>query len=135
MSANIKNAKKIHSRGKLHTVTEIGFGVFEVHSGVSGETYRVVVSHDETTATCNCKWGSTRGRMKDWKSACAHVQAVFQHLAEQTGRTTSAWADPTAAARQHRHEINLGDGVILTTRKTEQPARKSEAQLLKELGF
>jgi hypothetical protein len=72
--------------------------------------------------------------MNGWKSACAHAQSVFEFIANQDGRTVSAWNNPDAASRQHRPTIKIGDGVTLTSRKVSQP-RKPEAQLLAELGY
>jgi len=135
MSNQIQNTQEVHNRSDLHKVTPSGYNVYDVQSGISGETYKVVISHDHTWATCNCKWGTTRGRMTGWKSACAHAQSVFEFIANQDGRTVSAWNNPDAASRQHRPTIKIGDGVTLTSRKVFEKPRKSEAQLLVELGF
>jgi hypothetical protein len=76
-----------------------------------------------------------------YRSACSHSQAVFEY--RENGRRTSAWSNETDAARQHRPVKDIGDGVILTSRKAtsktfEAPDSckgKTIDQLIKELGF
>ena len=51
------------------------------------------------------------------RSACSHVQAVFDYLANLIGRKSYAWSTEEAAARQHRPATNIQDGVVLTSRK------------------
>jgi hypothetical protein len=45
------------------------------------------------------------------------VQAVVKFLAALRLERTSAWANEQDAARQHKHQIQIGDGVIITTGK------------------
>lgn len=118
MTYKIKNAKTLHKKSDTHLVKPIdgsSFG-FDVISGSSGNVYKVAVQHDHG-ATCNCRWGYYR-KWSDPKSACSHVQAVFEYLEQEKARRTSSWTNEEDAERQHRPTIELGDGVIMTSRVT-----------------
>jgi len=78
--------------------------------------YFVALSPNHAGATCSCPWGQYRP-MDDARSGCSHAQAVIAHLEAERERTTAAWSDEQQAARQHRPIINLGDGVVVTSRK------------------
>ena len=141
MGMTIKNAKKIHQKSDIHTVTENAHGWYEVTSGTSGNVYMVSVHQTGMTesASCNCGWGTRGGTYSRYQSACSHVQAVFEY--REHGRRTSAWSSEVDATRQHRPVKDIGDGIILTTRKV-APAKvasscegKTTEQLIKELGF
>lgn len=112
---HITNPKRIHTKSRLHVVTPLSETAFAVTSGTSGNTYTVTLRADRPGATCTCEWGLWRP-WTDPRSACSHVQAVMQHLAAQEGRTTSAWGDLDAAQRQRRPVVEIGDGVVLTSR-------------------
>lgn len=128
----ITNKPHIQSKSKIHEVTPKGNGIFQVTSGSSSETYLVALR--EHGATCTCPWGQYR-KWSDPSSGCSHVVAAFRFSLKEQGRLISVWTSPEDAKRQHRHQIGIGDGVILTTRKKEIKPRRSEYQILKELGF
>ena len=125
MGRKITNVKKVNRKSKSHTVREVLPMVYEVTSGASGKYYAVRGHNNENrlgrntyaTYTCTCKWGQYRSNKDAGRSGCSHVQSVVAHLAkERDERATSAWATTDDAERQHRPQINLGDGVIMTTR-------------------
>lgn len=116
MAAKIVRPKAIHSKGRTHQVDRIGPQSFKVISGSSGSTYFVALQVSGG-ATCSCPWGQYRPGSQGLKSACSHVQAVFQHLESTRERSTSAWGRIDDAYRQHRPVIDLNDGVLLTSRK------------------
>lgn len=126
MPSKIVNVKKVAKKSKTHKVTPLTTLTYQVTSGTSGKSY-VVQGHTNenrlgrntyVTYTCSCPWGKFRSRKDSARSGCSHVQAVVAHLElERNERTTSAWGDTESAERQHRPQVNLGDGVILTTRK------------------
>jgi hypothetical protein len=109
----ITNAKTIQTKSRAHTVEPTGPQSYTVVSGASGNTYRIWVG-PENRATCSCSWGQYRRTGAG--SACSHVIAVQQFIAAQQGRRVSAWADAESAKRQKRSMLDIGDGVILTTR-------------------
>ncbi len=111
MQKNIRNAKAVNGKAKAHQVTELADGIFEVKSATSGKVYRVELWQDRSI--CNCNWGQYHHD----NSACSHVQAAYEWLANREGRTTSAWASQEDAKRQHKRMIDLGNGVTLTLRK------------------
>lgn len=112
----IKNPKAIQSKSRSHTARQIGDGLYEVTSGASGQTYTVcLLPHGG--AGCTCDWSKYRPASNQGQSGCSHVVAVFDHIAAQSGRSASAWANETEAARQHRPAFAIGDGVVLTTRR------------------
>jgi uncharacterized Zn finger protein len=106
----IRNAKDVNAKGKQHEVVEVAECVYDVTSGTSGKVYRVTLW--QSKATCTCNWGKYHAN-----SACSHVQAVYEMLAQREGRTTSAWSDLEAAKRQRKPVRHIGNGVYLTTRK------------------
>ena len=127
----ITNKKSIQSKSKVHEVEYLGNDVYRVTSGTSDEPYMVVIN--TRGATCNCKWGAYRGWF-DPRSGCSHSIAAYREQIAAEGRSISMWTSEEDADRQHRNQRAIGDGVIITTRKKAN-GRKSEAQLMKELGF
>jgi hypothetical protein len=127
----ITNKKSIQSKSKTHKVLVLGNGIYKVTSGESGEVYTVAMT--ERGATCTCDWGMYR-EWVDPRSGCSHVVAAFRKSYEPRARAVSMWTSQEDADRQHRHQFNIGDGVTVTTRKKAN-GRKSEAQLMTELGF
>jgi len=115
MSTKIANPKKIHNKSGAHAVSPHSPGAYKVTSGTSGGAYFVCLL-PAGGATCNCKWGQYRP-WTDSRSGCSHVQAVIEFVESQKVRTTSAWGSREDAARQHRPLVNLGDGVVVTSRK------------------
>lgn len=112
----IKNPKAIQSKSRTHQVARRSDGVYDVTSGASGQTYTVcLLPHGG--AACTCDWSKYRPASNQGQSGCSHVVAVFDHLAAEAGRSASAWGSPEQAARQHRPAFDIGDGVILTTRR------------------
>jgi hypothetical protein len=114
----IANPKVVAKKAKQHTVTPLDHGIFRVKSGGSGSEYLVRLIPGIEGGTCDCKWGEYRKYSDAYRSGCSHVQAVYQQLEGQRGRTTSAWKTPEDAKRQHRPIANIGDGVRLTLRKS-----------------
>lgn len=122
MAKQIKNAKAIQTKSRTHDVVALGHGAYEVTSGASGKSYRVLVKADGDDlrsggATCTCNWGKYRPRRTGGESACSHVIAAMNWQAEQDGRRLSAWTDEDRARRQHRPMTDIGDGVVITSRK------------------
>lgn len=119
MSFQIKNVKQINAKAKTHEVafyaSDRGLtDYYHVTSSNSGNVYTVRISGN--VAFCDCDWSKYRPG-HDRRCACSHVQSVYKFIAEQKNRATSAWGNIADAERQHRQIINIGDGVILTTRK------------------
>ena len=127
----ITNKKFIQGKSKTHEVETLGNGIFKVTSGESDEIYTVAII--EYGATCTCPWGQYR-KWAQPQSGCSHVISAYRASFAPKERAVSMWTSKEDADRQHRHQIEIGDGVIVTTRKKEVE-QKSEAQILKELGF
>jgi predicted nucleic acid-binding Zn finger protein len=113
----IRNPKQVARKGTAHQVAETGPSLYEVVSGTSGNVYRVWVG-PEHIAHCSCSWGQYR--RSGAGSGCSHVIAVHAYRAAQDARRVSAWAadDIETIRRQHRATIGIGDGVVLTLRRT-----------------
>lgn len=109
----IKNAKTIQKKSRSHKVSQVSLDHFTVESGASGSTYDVTFA--SFGPCCTCKWGEHRKASEP--SACSHTVSVLNFIAEQEGRKVMVWTDPASASRQHRPTVNVGNGVILTTRK------------------
>lgn len=111
----IKNVKTIQKKSRSHTVTPTGPSTFAVTSGASGNQYRVHING--SSGSCSCEWAKYRPA-GDGRCGCSHVVAVFDYLATEAGRKVSAWNSQEEAQRQHRPRFSIGDGVILTSRRT-----------------
>jgi hypothetical protein len=115
---NVKNVKTLQAKAKAHEVAQINHNTFAVTSAISGKTYAVrLIDPCINGATCTCEWGKYRPN-RDRRSGCSHVQAVYESLENFNNRTTATWNTMTDAKRQHRPLIHLGNGAILTSRKT-----------------
>lgn len=117
----ITNPKTLQKKAKSHTVTPLDHNTFRVTSGASGNEYLVRLQNGIEGAVCDCPWGAYRTYGDHYRSGCSHVQAVYRHLEGQRNRAPSAWASREDAQRQRRPMLDIGDGVILTSRRT-QPA-------------
>ena len=113
MSKQIKNVKSIQSKAKKNAVTRISNSLYEVTSSTSGNVYKVRIQGDQ--GSCTCDWAKYRPS-SDTRCGCSHVVAAFEFIAEEKGRTVSPWGNEADAKRQHRPMINIGDGVVLTSR-------------------
>ena len=111
----MRNTQTLTSKAHTHTVKQIGPTVYEVTSGASGNTYSVRIMDGK--AQCCCKWGFTGNGIPQRKECgCSHTIAVFAFIEEQKGRTVSAFQTIEEAKRQHRPVIEMGDGIVLTSR-------------------
>jgi hypothetical protein len=110
----MRHPKKLQIKSRTHEVRWLHDNVFLVTSGASDYVYQVTIH--QRGATCSCQWGQHQAAL-DGRSGCSHVVAVMDYLARQGNRTVSAWDNLTDADRQHRPKINIGNGIILTTRK------------------
>lgn len=106
----IQNVGELSKKAMLHTVREIAPLVYAVTSGSSGDTYRVEVH--QSGATCTCPWGHYRDA-SDKRSACSHVQAVYQRISDELGQRMIAVKDYGQARRLQRPSKSIGDGVLL----------------------
>lgn len=116
MTNKITSPKTIQNKSRSHDVKQVAGNTFEVTSGASGETYKVQVFNNES-GTCTCKWGQYRKHVNCYRSGCSHVVAVFDYLESAAGRRVSCWTDEQQARKQHKPMIEIGDGMILTSRK------------------
>lgn len=114
----IAQPKAVSKKAKSHDVTPLDHDTFRVKSSSSGNEYFVRLLPNEDGGTCDCAWGQYRRYADNYRSGCSHVQAVYQQLEDQRNRTTSAWSTREKAKRQHRPMADIGDGVILTLRKS-----------------
>jgi hypothetical protein len=112
----MRHAKKLQAKSRAHEVRWLNGNMYLVTSGVSDYVYKVTLR--QRGATCSCRWGQYQAAL-DGRSGCSHVVAVMDYLARQGNRTISAWDNMDAAERQHRPTINIGNGIILTTRKVQ----------------
>ena len=130
----ITNKKSVQGKSKTHEVEIMGNGIFKVTSSRDADIYTVAIR--EHGATCTCEWAKYR-KWADPRSGCSHVVAAYRESLAEQKRAVSMWTSPEDAARQHRNQFGIGDGVIITTRKKEEKKvePRTEEQILKELGF
>lgn len=116
MAKQIKQAKFIQNKSKIHNVTRLDDFQFEVKSGASGKSYTVTLAPDGQGGTCTCPWSKYRPAT-DQRSGCSHVVSAIEFkLRQEQERYPSVWTDRDDADRQKKHQVSIGDGVILTTR-------------------
>jgi hypothetical protein len=113
MARTISHAKEIQDKSRRHIVRRVRPNWYKVSSGDTHRVYDVALGLNG--GTCTCQWGRQRPD-EDHRSACSHVVAALNYRAEQQGRRVSAWSSETAARRQHRPVLAIGDGLFLTTR-------------------
>jgi hypothetical protein len=113
----MRSPKTLQSKSKTHQVIPLDRNTFNVKSGASGNSYLVRLYIDIPGGMCDCKWGEYRRYADFYRSGCSHVQAVYRHLEGLAGRNISTWSDMTEVAKQHRSWVNIGDDILLTTRK------------------
>lgn len=109
-----RNAKALQKKSKTHQIEQLTATTYSVKSGSSGKCYTVTLQNQG--ATCNCDWA--KYRKAGQPSACSHTISVYNHIAEWAGRKVSAWSSEEDAERQHRPTLDIGDGIVLSTRKT-----------------
>ena len=109
----ITHPKRIQKKSRHHKTRQMSANWYKVTSADSGLVYDVNLGLNG--GTCTCRWGRHRPE-DDHRSGCTHVIAAINHRASQQGRRISVWSKAADAHRQHRPMINIGDGVILTSR-------------------
>jgi hypothetical protein len=109
-----RNAKALQKKAKKNQV-RIGANraEFIVTSATSGNEYTVKALANGGFACCCdwAKWHDTSAR------PCSHVLAVIEWLEQAGNRSTSIWATPEDAKRQHRHIERVGLGLWVTSRR------------------
>jgi len=110
-----RHPKALQSKSKEHAVEDLGNGIYSVTSGTSGKAYRVnVFGNGNQGAGCSCDWAKYRPDSNKGQCGCSHVIAVMKF--REDGRRLAVWASMDDAKRQHAHIINLGDGLMLTSK-------------------
>lgn len=113
MSPQITHAKIVQHKSRKHRVRQIRPNWYKVLDTTTGQEYDVALG--QNGGTCNCPWGRHRP-WRDHRSGCSHVIAALAYRAAQHGRHISVWASQRAARRQHRPILEIGDGLIITSR-------------------
>ena len=111
----MRHTKDLKHKSQTHEVRQTAAGAFTVVSGHSGSEYTVTIL--DSGASCSCDWAKYRPAENNGRCGCSHVIAVMAFIQNENGRTISAFATAEQAEKQHRPTIDLGDGIILTTRK------------------
>jgi hypothetical protein len=113
MAYAITHPKQIQKKSRNYRVRRVGPNWFKVFSPDASREYDVNLGLNG--ATCTCQWGRSRPE-NDHRSGCSHVIAVMSYRAMQQGKRISVWTSKGAARRQHRPMLEIGDGLILTSR-------------------
>ena len=108
-----RNAKAIQKKSRTHQVEQVSTHLYHVTSGESGKTYQVTMTL--SGPQCGCNWGQYR--RPGQPCGCSHTTSVLNYIAKQAGATVSVWATAEDAKRQKRSTMDIGDGLIITTRK------------------
>jgi predicted nucleic acid-binding Zn finger protein len=102
-------------KGKTHTVTQIDSRNWTVISGLTGNEYTVTTL--DNGASCSCDWAKYRPAENNGRCGCSHVLAVIAHIEADKARTVKAFTSWEPVTRSHRQVLDIGDGLLLTTRK------------------
>src|SRR5436190_18210011 len=114
MHKQIKNVKAIQRKSRQNEVRPLGRDTFQVVSATNRNVYKV--KYGPNGCTCDCVWGQHRPA-PDLRSGCRHALAVMNFVAaHEQWRCVMAWSNDRDAQRQHLPVLNIGDGVILTSR-------------------
>lgn len=114
----MRHTTDLKKKSKTHEVQQTGLAAYTVTSGHTGSQYLITVL--ENGAACTCDWAKYRPAENNGRSGCSHVLAVMAHIEAEKGRTISAFGTFEQANRQHRPIADIGDGIVLTTRKAAQ---------------
>lgn len=106
----------LQTKSKTHEVARLETGAYQVTSGTTGNIYYVERLAGDSFS-CTCDWSKYRPAANNGACGCSHVLAVVSFEQAENRRTMKAHADYQSATRQHRKMIEIGDGLILTTRK------------------
>ena len=114
----MRHTTDLKAKSKTHEVKQNDSTSFTVTSSRAGNQYTVTIL--DSGASCNCDWAKYRPAENKCRCGCSHVLAVMAHIEAENGRSISAFETIEQAARQHRPISDIGDGIILTTRKVAQ---------------
>jgi hypothetical protein len=116
----IRHTDKLVEKSKTHSATPADKSGWRwnVISGGSGEQYTVWLSGSKNAFMCSCDWAKYRPADGGGHCGCSHVIKVISDLAALEGRTIKVYDDSAAdtVVRHHRKTMNIGDGLIITTR-------------------
>lgn len=120
----MRHTTTLKAKSKTHTVEKADSSGWRwnVTSGASGTVYTVWESGDSHAYMCSCDWAKYRPADGGGRCACSHVLAVIAWLQGQEGRTIQTHTETEQAEKQHRRIMDIGDGVIITTRLKTQKA-------------
>jgi hypothetical protein len=109
-------------KSRTHTVREITTmnqtaGTYAVTSGHTGREYTVtMLAHGG--AMCTCDWAKYRPAANLGQCGCSHVLAVMAHVESSRSRKVSGvHTTRESARRNHRKVLDIGDGLLLSTRQ------------------
>lgn len=111
----MRHTNELKKKSKAHQVKLSGEKTYTVTSGHTGNEYFVTLL--ENGAACTCDWAKYRPAENQGRCGCSHVLSVMAYIEAENGRTISAFETVEQATRQHRPVSDIGDGIILTTRK------------------
>lgn len=113
----MRHPDTLKAKSKTHTVTQTNPSSYDVTSGHTGNVYHVTTFQDGPGASCSCDWMKYRPVDNSGRCGCSHVLAVLAYIEAGNGRTIQARTGWAEVDRQHRQVKDIGDGLILTTRK------------------
>ena len=113
----MRHPETLTTKSKTHEVKRDNDFSWTVTSGKSGAEYSVWLSGDKHAFMCSCDWAKYRPSSNGGRCGCSHVLAVVAEIEADKSRKVRVYANLEQATRQHRALINIGDGLVLTSRK------------------
>lgn len=111
----MRHTDTLTHKSKTHTVNQTGAKSYTVTSGHTGNEYFVTIL--DNGASCSCDWAKYRPAENNGRCGCSHVLAVFATIEADKARTVKAFTSWEPVQRSHRKVLDIGDGLLLTTRK------------------
>jgi hypothetical protein len=111
----MRHPDTLRTKSRTHTVARTAHG-YTVTSGHTGAIYEVqeIRAH---VYTCSCDWSAYRPAQNRGACACSHVLSVIAFDQAERERSTQVFNSYESARRQHRQILDIGDGILVTTRK------------------
>jgi len=112
----MRHPEPLTTKSRTHAITQTDSRTYIVTSGTTGNQYTVTTL--DNGASCTCDWAKYRPAENNGRCGCSHVLAVMAYIEAGKQRKVKALTSWDTARRSHRKILDIGDGLLLATRKT-----------------
>jgi hypothetical protein len=111
-----RHAGSLQKKSKSHEIAKLDERNYKVTSGATGKEYTVTM-FETNGASCTCDWMKYRPAENNGRCGCSHVIAVIAYIQKENERTVKTFTGWEQVQKAHRQVLDIGDGLLLTTRK------------------